>query len=206
MIKRSLATAAVFSVGLASVAHANLTLSPSAAVTPASVAAPVVAQPAPARPAPRYAEVKTLAPLTQTDADERAEPVRPAPRVIDLPRADASSQSYVSPPKSASLSTQPQRVSQAVPAAEVEPAVSEAVPAPAPSRVEAPAREVVQAPPPAPRNPARPAGYRSAKWDGGGGATWKTGKNAYGFEGSFGGCRFAGFSGPNGFKLDRMCR
>ncbi|MGY2046648.1 translation initiation factor IF-2 [Methylobacterium sp. JK268] len=207
MIKRSLATAAVFSVGLASVAHAGLIMSPSVSAAPGVALvqpAPMAAQTAPVRSATRYAEVRTLAPLTQTDASER-----PAPRVIDLPRADTSSQSYVTAPRPALISIQPQQLAQAAPAPEVQPAISEAVPAPAPapapSRVEAPRREVVQAPPTV-RNPVRPVGRRSAQWKGGGGSTWKTGKNAYGFEGKFGGCHFSGLSGPHGFKLDRACR
>ncbi|ACA17210.1 hypothetical protein M446_2772 [Methylobacterium sp. 4-46] len=195
MISKSLATAAILTVGLGTVAHANLTMSPPSAL-PAAQPGPAVAE-APARPAPkRYAEVKTLAPTTQTDADERFQGTRPAPRVIDLPRAEGQNQAYVAAPPA------PQSAPQARPVAAVE------EPAPAPEPVAAPRRgrvadrDLVEAP----RRAERPAGYRTASWNGGRGATWKTGKNDYGFEGTFGGCRFAGFSGPGGFKLDRVCR
>ncbi|ACL61130.1 hypothetical protein [Methylobacterium nodulans] len=83
-----------------------------------------------------------------------------------------------------------------------------AAPPPAPEAESAP--EPPPAARPAPRRraaapAAKPAGYRSARYGGGHGATWKTGKNAYGFEGTFGGCRFVGSSGPGGYKLDRSC-
>lgn len=53
--------------------------------------------------------------------------------------------------------------------------------------------------------PSRPRGYRSARYRGGEGATWKTGRDAYGFQGSYGGCRYRGNAGPNGYRLDKLC-
>ncbi|MGV7030716.1 translation initiation factor IF-2 [Methylobacterium symbioticum] len=91
-----------------------------------------------------------------------------------------------------------------VPSAQAEsaPAVRspQAVPAearPAP-RAERPARR--------PRNAARaPREHRAVAYPGGRGASWKTGQDSYGFAGSFGGCRFRGNAGPNGYQLDRTC-
>lgn len=51
----------------------------------------------------------------------------------------------------------------------------------------------------------KPAGYRTAKYSGGAGATWKTGRDAYGFGGSYGGCRYSGHAGSGGYKIDRTC-
>ena len=51
----------------------------------------------------------------------------------------------------------------------------------------------------------RPREYRSARYRGGNGATWKTGRDAYGFGGSYGGCSYRGNAGPNGYRLDRRC-
>lgn len=79
-----------------------------------------------------------------------------------------------------------------------------AAPAPAPAATAAPAA----APAPAPQAAAparRQAGYRSARYTGGEGATWKTGRDAYGFMGSYGGCRYRGHAGPNGYRLDKVC-
>ncbi|ACL57379.1 translation initiation factor IF-2 [Methylobacterium nodulans] len=207
MIKRSLAAAAVFTIGLATVAQANLTLNQPAPPSsqPSAQTEPTLTQ-TPIRTAPRaYAEVKTLAPVTQSDADEQPQASKAAPRVIALPRADAPNQGYVAqaPTAAPARGPQPERLSQVEPTAPVqEPTADEP---PAPRRTRTPEREVVEAPSDY-RRTNRPVGYRTAKWDGGGGATWKTGRDAYGFEGTIGGCRFVGFSGPHGFKLDRTCR
>ncbi|WP_026190860.1 hypothetical protein [Methylobacterium sp. WSM2598] len=198
MIK--LAAAAALTLGLATVAHAGLSTQPSTEFppSPGSQAAPAAEKPV--RPAIRHAEVRTFSPVTQTDADPQPESGRPAPRVIDLPRSDAPSQGgYVAAPAGA---PQPERVARISPASAVQaPAATEA-PAvrPEPAQIAPPRRAERAAP------EGRPAGYRTASWNGGRGATWKAGKNDYGFEGSFGGCRFAGFSGPRGFTLDRTCR
>jgi hypothetical protein len=199
MIKPALAAAAVLTVGVVTVANASLSLRSPA--TPAAQAIgrtdPALAQ-TQARPEKVYAEVKNLAPVTLSDADE-TQGTRAAPRVIDLPRADTPNQAYVPAPV---RTTPAERVSQAGPSA----------PAPAPSAYEEPAPRPEPAYVPPPRRgsrtapSARPAEYRTASYHGGQGATWKTGRNEYGFEGTFGGCRFTGFSGPRGFKLDRNCR
>lgn len=52
---------------------------------------------------------------------------------------------------------------------------------------------------------AKPVGYRSAKYTGGEGATWRTGRDSHGFQGSYGGCQYRGHAGPNGYTLDRVC-
>lgn len=52
---------------------------------------------------------------------------------------------------------------------------------------------------------AKPVGYRAAKYAGGEGAAWRTGQDSHGFAGTYGGCRFRGHAGPNGFTLDRSC-
>ncbi len=46
---------------------------------------------------------------------------------------------------------------------------------------------------------------RHAEWKGGHGSSWKTGRNRYGFQGSFGGCRYHGFAGPNGYHIEKSC-
>lgn len=46
---------------------------------------------------------------------------------------------------------------------------------------------------------------RHAKYHNGEGSTWKTGRNSYGFEGSYGGCQFRGHAGPDGYHLDKAC-
>lgn len=53
---------------------------------------------------------------------------------------------------------------------------------------------------------AKPPGYRSARYRGGDGSTWRSGRDSHGFQGSYGGCRYVGNAGPGGFKLDRACR
>lgn len=57
-------------------------------------------------------------------------------------------------------------------------------------------------PEPAPR---KPVGYRTARYSGGEGSTWKSGRNIHNFMGSYGGCSYRGFAGPNGYKIDRSC-
>ena len=200
MIKPSLAAAAGLTLGLVTVAHASLTLkSPVPPATPSIGRTDAALDQAPPRAVPKaYAEVRNLAPATMSDADE-TQGSKGAPRVIDLPRADAPNQGYVPAPVRPAPA---ERLAQATP--------SPAAPAPS-AYEEAPSRpEPAYAPPPrrgsrtAPS--ARPAEYRTASYNGGQGATWKTGRNEYGFEGTFGGCRFTGFSGPRGYKLDRNCR
>ena len=67
---------------------------------------------------------------------------------------------------------------------------------------EAPASTASVQPEPAPK---KPAGYRTAKYSGGEGSTWKSGRNGHNFMGTFGGCTYRGFAGPNGYKIDRSC-
>ena len=57
----------------------------------------------------------------------------------------------------------------------------------------------------APRVGRTPREVRSARYRGGRGATWKTGRDAYGFMGSYGGCHYRGHAGPGGYRLDRNC-
>jgi hypothetical protein len=49
------------------------------------------------------------------------------------------------------------------------------------------------------------ADVHHAKYHNGEGSTWKTGRNSYGFEGSYGGCQFRGHAGPNGYHIDKAC-
>ena len=56
-----------------------------------------------------------------------------------------------------------------------------------------------------PKAERRPSGYRAASYRGGEGARWTEGRDAYGFMGSYGGCRYRGHAGPGGFRLDRSC-
>ena len=52
---------------------------------------------------------------------------------------------------------------------------------------------------------AKPTALQTAKYSGGQGATWKTGKDTHAFTGTYGGCRYTGFAGPNGYRLDKVC-
>lgn len=84
-------------------------------------------------------------------------------------------------------------------------AEAQAEPSPAaPVRPEAKA-DAAQRPAARTRAERRPSGYRSAAYRGGEGARWKEGRDAYGFMGSYGGCRYRGHAGPGGFRLDRSC-
>lgn len=49
---------------------------------------------------------------------------------------------------------------------------------------------------------ARPRPARQAN---GAGSLWRTAGGGHAFSGSFGGCRFTGFAGPNGYRIDRAC-
>ncbi len=60
---------------------------------------------------------------------------------------------------------------------------------------------VAEKAPPAPKKVAE----HHAKFHNGEGSTWKTGRNSYGFEGSFGGCQFRGHAGPDGYHIDKAC-
>ncbi len=53
--------------------------------------------------------------------------------------------------------------------------------------------------------PGGPPEHRAAKFNGGRGETWKSGKNEHGFLGTYGGCQYEGFAGPNGYRLDKRC-
>lgn len=56
------------------------------------------------------------------------------------------------------------------------------------------------------KHPAKyPSDYRGAKWQGGQGATWRLGANAYGFAGAFGGCVYRGSANPSGYQLEQIC-
>ncbi len=44
-----------------------------------------------------------------------------------------------------------------------------------------------------------------AKYHNGEGSTWKTGRNSYGFEGTYGGCQFRGHAGLDGYHIDKAC-
>lgn len=72
---------------------------------------------------------------------------------------------------------------------------AQARPAPRAERPARPQRRVARA----------PREHRAATYPGGRGASWKTGRDSYGFGGTFGGCRFRGHAGPNGYQLDRNC-
>lgn len=52
---------------------------------------------------------------------------------------------------------------------------------------------------------AKPPGHRSTRFNNGRGETWKSGKDEHSFLGSYGGCRYKGFAGPNGYRLDKSC-
>lgn len=58
---------------------------------------------------------------------------------------------------------------------------------------------------PAQRTARHPERYRSAKYYGGRGSTWREGRDRHGFQGSFGGCQYRGVAGPNGYRLAQRC-
>lgn len=201
MIKRSIA-AATLTLGLATVAHANLT-----AGRPADLASPLGTQPLAgvqrAAPSVVYAANDALAPKTRNDADDRPQIARPAPRVVELPGAGAPSQGYTALPPTTATVNQPEYQSRTRPASSAR--------EPGPSEVAAATHQAVEGgrgvakAPLRPANADRPAGYRAVKWSGGDGATWKSGRDAYGFSGTFGGCRITGATGPHGYRLDHAC-
>lgn len=51
----------------------------------------------------------------------------------------------------------------------------------------------------------KPTELHTAKYNGGQGSTWKTEKDTHAFAGTYGGCRYTGFAGPNGYRLDKVC-
>lgn len=193
MIKSTLA-AATLTLGLATVAYANLSSSNPAALSPAGLNRSAT----PTGDAVRYTENRSLAPTMLSDADTRFPATRAAPRQIPLPGADAPSQGYTVTSRGGSRPTP-------MPSAR-EPSAREPV-SPEPTVTSRPAFEPVReaaAPSPRGQDADRPQ-YRKAKWSGGEGATWKTGRDAYGFSGLIGGCRIVGAAGPRGYTLDRSC-
>ncbi|HEX8416676.1 MAG TPA: hypothetical protein VF641_03645 [Methylobacterium sp.] len=80
-----------------------------------------------------------------------------------------------------------------------DPSPRSGVAAETPAEVRKPARRAAQ------RSAKRPEGYRSAKYHGGRGATWREGRDRHGFQGSFGGCQYRGVAGPDGYRLDQRC-
>ena len=48
-------------------------------------------------------------------------------------------------------------------------------------------------------------GPSAARFKGGQGSSWQTGRNQRGFMGTYGKCRYSGFAGPNGYKLNKAC-
>jgi hypothetical protein len=57
----------------------------------------------------------------------------------------------------------------------------------------------------APAPASKKVAEHQVKYHNGEGSTWKTGRNSYGFEGSFGGCQFRGHAGPDGYHVDKAC-
>lgn len=211
MIKCSLA-AATLTLGLATVAYANLSMP-----KPTALGGQFETQPLPAAPrldaSRAYTENRALTPVTLSDADTtRSLVTAPAPRQIALPGADAPNQGYAAAaPRGERLSkTGPLPSAQEPVARESaardpitrEPARSE--PPVSARRAPEPVQEAV-APSRRSRDAERATGIRKAKWSGGEGATWKTGRDAFGFSGLIGGCRIMGTAGPHGYKLDRAC-
>ena len=220
MLKRSIIPAAAATVVLATVAHASLITTPAVAPT-AQGNAPAAADVAVRRP---DAAIKASA--SQAAASAPSQAGKPAPRVIDLPRAEATSRSYVALPSSGEAGPQPPAAKPLPRTAELprsgadraaSPAGAVAAPdrprfggEPAPERTASAERP--RAPEPdvgdarnQPREGGRTAEIRKARWSGGEGAVWKTGRDARAFTGTFGGCRFSGAVGPRGYTIDRAC-
>ncbi|TXN42935.1 translation initiation factor IF-2 [Methylobacterium sp. WL7] len=202
MLQRSLTitASAALALGLATVAHASLT---------AGASDPRVASEPRLDAHQTYAESVTPAPVTRSlsaasrrDAGTQIQTNQAAPRVVDLPRADAPSQGYASSAADAQTKARSEQLSQVkpIPASQVPAGQTPSV-APDLERVPAAAKTL----PYQTAGPARPAGYRPAKWSAGEGASWRTGRDAYGFSGTFGGCRIRGTAGPHGYRLDRAC-
>jgi hypothetical protein len=115
---------------------------------------------------------------------------------------------------------------QPAPAATAAPATTESAPAPAPLATTASTPDVKEEVAPAtavsmpddkaktedkPLTNEKPAQVQKkvaehhVKYHNGEGSTWKTGRNSYGFEGTYGGCQIRGSAGPNGYHIDRAC-
>lgn len=198
MIKRSLA-ATILAAGLVTVAHANLSTNPLPPQT--GTAGPRF------DPDRSYAENKAFASASLSEAATPSSSNKASPRTIALPGADAPNQGDAAPQTTSQSTTvtapRPQRLSETKPPVPVQEPTSSPVPDATRHSAE-PAQELAAAPS-RPAGVSRPAGYRAAKWSGGEGATWKTRRDAYGFSGMFGGCRFRGSAGLHGYRLDRTC-
>ena len=202
MIKRSIA-ATVLILGLVTVAHANLIVSRPADLGAAlGVQAPTVGGHR-LDSAAAYADNRALAPTTINDADERPSVTRAASRVIDLPGADAPSQGYTASSPTPVTADQPERQPLTRPLSGIRETGASEMPVAARPAAEA-GRPAVKAPS-RPVGVDSPAGYRTAKWSGGEGATWKTGRDGRDFSGVIGGCRITGSVGPRGYRLNRSC-
>jgi hypothetical protein len=122
------------------------------------------------------------APATTTDPVMSANPA-PAATTASTPddkaKLDAKEEVIPAPAPAATASTPEDKAK-----TEVKPASIDKPIAPAPKKV---------------------ADEHHAKYHNGEGSTWKTGRNAYGFEGTYGGCQFRGHAGPDGYHIDKAC-
>ena len=201
MIKRSI-SAVTLTLVLATVAHANLTASNPTDVALSLGTHPLASVPK-VEPPVVYAANIAPTPTTLNDTGDRPQVARPAPRLVELPSADAPNQGYTAPLSNTVSVNQPDRLSQNRSLSTARELGSSDVPAVTHQTAEG--RRGFAKAPSRPASADRPAGYRTAKWSGGEGATWKSGRDAYGFSGTFGGCRIRGITGPRGYKLDRTC-
>ncbi len=124
--------------------------------------------------------------------------MQPAPAAIPAPATPAATTESTSLPEPAAPTASVPDDKAKMDAKDVQ------VPAPAttasmPSKTDEKAALTEKAPPPKRTN------ERHVKYHNGEGSTWKTGRNAYGFEGSFGGCQFRGHAGPDGYHIDKAC-
>ncbi len=150
------------------------------AATPSTSAA---SSGAPAASAPAASALAPSSPAPSTPV--ASTPVAPAPvAAAPLPVAPAPSA-----PVASTAAPEPEHAETTIPA-----------PAPAPVRKAAhehKEKNTAQA--------SKKVVVNHATFDGGEGSSWKTGQDAYGFEGSFGGCHYRGHVSPSGYTLDKTC-
>ena len=208
MKKRLIAAAALLTVCVSALVRAQPYVDP-----PARAPAQRVAESPSARtPAPREVEMPraeapgsgyAAAPVAAANAAPAVETDTPAGRPATYRERPASAER----PAAAAR----QRIAAAAqpPVESEEPAYDAADAAPPAARPYPAARRApAYARPTAYEEPApsdRRAGYRSARFAGGGGSTWRMGRNTHAFAATIGGCRISGFAGPGGYKLDRAC-
>lgn len=138
-------------------------------------------------------------PMASAEVVKASASGRPAATAwVDPPRAQAPGKSAAAAPVEPPAQVAETQERKAKDVAKDVPAAPRPLPAPRAPAAVAKADTVQDA-------PAKPRSSRSAKFSGGNGNAWKSGRDLYSFMGSFGGCRYSGYAGPGGYKINRVC-